>query len=172
MIKLKLSNRQGFSLIEVLVALAMLSIIMATFFPLLGWLISRSRASIYDAQATLVLQEAMESAYNVMAGNWDDDWEDYPEGIYHPAADVTSTPEVWVLLPGPESGVEARFNRQIEITAVCRDQGNGERNNGACPPTAETRDNNSKMMVATVDWMEGGRVKSLSANLLVVKMKI
>lgn len=167
-----LKNRVGFSLIEVLVALAILSILLATFIPLLSWLISRSRASAYDSQATLVLQEAMEVAYNVMAGNWDGDWSQYPEGIYHPAVDVSVSPAYWILLPGSEAGVEAKFNRQIEILAICRNQGNGDRLNGACPPSSGTRDDDSKLFVATVDWTEGGRIKSISAQLLVTKMGI
>lgn len=161
---------KGFTLIEVLITLAMLSILIATFLPILGWLISRTKASAYDAQASLVLQEAIEVSYNIMVGGWDEDWSRYPEGIYHPALDVGNDPPVWVLLENRETGVEARFNRQIEILAVCRNQGNGEILTGVCPENAVTRDNNSKILRATVDWIENGRTKSITGELLVTNI--
>jgi len=160
-------NKSGFTLIEVLVSLAILAILLTTFLPLLGWLISRTRATEYDAQASLVLQEAMEVSYNVMAGSWDRSWSVYPAGIYHPSLDVSMSPEKWILVSGNETGVEARFDRKIEILPVCRNQGNGDILPGVCNMHAGTVDDNSKMVVGTVEWKENGRPKSISAQLLV-----
>jgi len=167
---MKNNKYPGFVLIEVLISFAILSILVATFLPILAWLISRTKASAYDAQASLVLQEAIEVSYNVMAGGWDGDWSKYPQGIYHPAVDMGVSPAIWTLLPGVETGIEAKFNRQIEIQPVCRNNGTGEKLNGNCPEDAGTRDNNSKIFLATVGWTENGRPKSISAELLVTNL--
>lgn len=169
--KTKLENF-GFTLLEVLIAFGYLAIVVATFLPLLSWLISRSRASAYDAAASLVLQEGMEVGYNVLTGEFDADWLRYPEGVYHPAVDMTVSPEVWTLLPDEQIGVEARYDRRIEITGVCRDQVTGERLTGECLINSPTRDNNSKVLKTTVEWREQGRDKSVSAELLVTNLGI
>jgi len=163
-------NKSGFTLLEVVISLAVLSILVATFMPILGWLMTRSKATMYDTQAGLILQEGMEVSYNVMVGSWDEDWSVYPEGKYHPAIDVSASPEKWVLLSGAQTGVQAKFDRQIEIKPVCRNNGDGKLIPGNCPPTAGTRDNNSKLLTTTVNWLENGRPKSISAELLVVNL--
>ncbi len=162
-----MKKRNGFTLLEVLIALVFLSIVIMTFLPILGWLISRSRASAYGTEASLVLQEGMEATYNILLADWDTNWTRYPEGIYHLAVNVTANPQTWALLPGSESGVETHFTRQIEILPVCREQGNGGRLPGNCPIGAATRDNNSKVIRTTVSWPEQGRTKSVESELLV-----
>jgi prepilin-type N-terminal cleavage/methylation domain-containing protein len=158
---------KGFTLLEVILALVLLSMLATTFLPIMGWLISRSTRSQYDAQAGEVLQEGMEVAYNVLISGWDKDWSRWPMGVYHPAVDTSFEPNVWTLVPGSQSEVEARFAREIKISPVCREVNTGRR--GGEPPCPESwqEDANSKLVKTTVKWQEEGRPKSLTAELLV-----
>jgi type II secretory pathway pseudopilin PulG len=158
-------NKNGFTLLESVIALAFLIIIVTTMLPILSWLISRTKASAYEAAASLVLQETMEVSYNVMSV-----WPEYPDGTFHPAINVAVSPETWILLSGEQDNVEAKFTRWVEVLPVCRDQVTGERVMTECNNTSENRDSDSKLLKGVVEWQEQGRDKSIAAELLVVNM--
>jgi type II secretory pathway pseudopilin PulG len=164
---INMSRKKAFTLIEVVLAIAMLTTISATFLPIMSWLNLRSRMFQYDSQAGLVLQKSMEVAYNVMISNWDKTWSKYPEGIYHPGIEVSADKSAWVLIPGEETNVEAKFSRTIEITPVCRNPNNGDLAVGLPCMGINVIDNNSKMINSTVVWKEAGNEKTIKAKLLV-----
>ena len=161
--------KPAFTIIEVVTAVVVLTIIATSFFPILGWMITKSRKLQYDTQASLVLQEGTEVAYNIFAADWDDNWTIYSEGSsYHP--EVLAGSGTWGLGDGAETGVSGRFDRKIEIFRVCRNNGDGKILTGACPPNSSTWDKSSRRVVTTVGWTELGKKREVSAQLLITKL--
>lgn len=164
-----MSVRKCFTLVEVLVAMGMLCIVITTLLPIVTWLVTRSTYARYDTQATLLLQEGMEISYNLAASDWMEFTVNYPDGIYHPAVNVTVTPNKWMLVTGEETGLEARFTRRINIEAICRDDITGEIVTGTCG-TGSNLDEKSKYIVTTVMWKEKQNDKEIKSELLVTDM--
>lgn len=147
----------------------MIGIMMASFFPMLGWMLSRSKRLEYDIQASVLLQEGMEVAYNVFLDNWDKDFAAYPPGIYHPVVNMAAAPDAWDLIPGEQTSLETRFARKVEVVQVCRNLGNGEQLPGSCH-AGPNRDTWSKKVITTITWREDGANKAISAELLLTNL--
>lgn len=145
------------SIIEVTVATVMLALLVASIFPIIGWLIQSTKSKQYDAQASVVLTAGVEVAYNVFLADWDG----FGAGTYHPAQYVSGE---WTLENG-EDVVDARFNRKIEVKEVCRNNDTGEVVEGACG-SGSSIDINSRLVTTTVRWKEKGTDKEIQANLL------
>jgi prepilin-type N-terminal cleavage/methylation domain-containing protein len=159
-------SHRAFTLIEVLVAMAVMLIVVATILPTVSWLISRSAYLKYDAQAGVLLQEGMEVAYNLAAADWDNFTTSFPDGVYHPAVDVTTEPNMWTLVFGPESGLEARFERQVSVSPVCRDGATGGIVAGECG-SGSVWDSASKLLTVSIKWQENQSDKEINSTLLV-----
>lgn len=160
--------KKGMTILEVLVASIMLAIIVASIFPIIGWLTTKSKEKQYDGQASTIMAAGVEVAYNALLGDWDA----YHAGIvgspevYHPAVDIGTGG--WVLDDGEEL-VEARYTRRIEVVEVCRQESTGERIMGICGAGAAI-DANSRMVTSIVSWKERGSNKEISANLLLTRI--
>lgn len=113
--------KRGFTLVEILVVIAMLIIVMAFIFPMVGWLITKSASVRENVQAATLLQEGLEVGYAVLQVNWH-----IAPLTYHPAieTDIDGT-QHWILQPGsaPAGG---KFTRQVEIVEVCRNNSDGK----------------------------------------------
>lgn len=162
-------TKSAFTMIEVLVALGMVSVVVASVVPIVSWLVTRSRYVSYDVAASLLLQEGMEVSYNVLVSSWDADWSQYPAGVYHPLVNVAADPQVWVLLPGGQTDLQTRFNREVSIDPICRKNDTGERVVFPCPP-GSTVDNRTKVVTTTVKWQEVEKQRSISSELLVTQL--
>lgn len=161
--------KKGFTLIEVLVSFGMMSIVVASLYPIVSWLITRSKFLQYDASASILLQEGAEVAYNVIVPDWQGFLDKFSDGEYHPAVDLSATPPEWTLVSNPETNVEARFERVITIASVCRNDSTGEIVNGTCG-AGSTVDKNSKMVTTSVKWQEQQKEKEISSSLLVTNL--
>jgi len=152
---------KGFTLMETVLAVAMLSILAIAIFPTLGLLIQKSTLLRYDTQAAAILQEGMEVVYNVAAADWDTVAVDQ---IYHPAVEAGTG--MWTLLPG-EQTVEAKYVRQITVSPVCRqgEEGRWE----VCGEDGRV-DARSKLIRGEVRWQERGNDRVINAELLIVKL--
>lgn len=162
--------KQGFTIMEVMLTIALLGIMVSIFFPMLSFLIAKSNYLSYRSEAGLVLQEGIEVTYNTLLGNWDDDFIIYTEGNpYHPYVDLAVGK--WSLSTGAETGVEGRFDRSITLSKVCRDpsSGNWSESSGGCT-TPLVWDKNSKLIRTEVQWTENGVVNNQKLQLLVVKL--
>lgn len=161
--------KRGFTLIEIIVSFGIMSVVVASLFPIVSWLITRSKFLQYDAAASVLLQEGMEISYNVIVADWNEFLATFPDGTYHPAVDAVSIPEKWTLVPGSETNLETRFERTISIAPVCRNDSSGELVTGSCG-TGSTLDGNSKMITTTVKWKEQQKDKTITASLLVTNL--
>lgn len=156
-------KKNGYFLIEALLSLVIFSILLLSLFSMISFLQRRTVRSSFESDAVLVLQDGMEIAHSVLVS----DWLSYKDGLYHPAFDADT--DTWVLVAGPEEGLEARYSRSIEVKNVCRDARTGERidSNGVC---LADLDRNSRELTVTVSWLEEGEVKNIDAKLLVLNV--
>lgn len=154
-IQKKYSTRGGFLIIEVLLAIVILSMIFLTLFSMLSFLTNRTERSKYDAQASSLLQEGVEVARNSLLLNWNRN-----PGKYYPLFDVDSSR--WTLMPGQEGLLQGRFTREVVVSSVCR--GNPEGVEADCATHAA--DPQSKAVTVKISWKEADSDKSITARLV------
>ena len=164
---LRYRNRKGFLLLESLLALTILGILMVSIFPTVSFMFKRQRRTKYDAQASLLLQEGIEVAYNVFSAN--SNWDLYTSDVYKIVP--TGTNLTWSLEHGSEITLQTRFTREIRIVPVCRnavhERVDWNPDTGSCP-AASAVDPGSRAVRTKVSWDEPG-AKPLIAELLLTK---
>lgn len=155
--------KKGYFLIEAILSVVIFSLLILSIFSMISFLQRRIVRSGFENDATLVLQDGIEIAHSVLK----QDWSAYPDGRYYPVfnADTKS----WMLASGTESGVEARYDRYIDLRKICRDRVTGERlaYGTACGGVI---DKHSREISASVTWLEAGSSKSIGATLLVLNI--
>ncbi len=156
-------SSKGFSVIEIILTVAIVSIVSSTLLPTIGWLVTKSQANRTNQIAGNLLMEGVEIAYNVLQSDWD-----VLPGVYHPAVgvDISGRP-VWELVGGGEFGLEAKFDRSITVSEVCRDTGTGAEL--PCNSLVET-DLFSKRVTAEITWLDLGVEKRMETSLLVANL--
>lgn len=161
-------KRPGFTIIEVVLTIALLAILTSTLFPLVAWLTAKSRSLKYQGEAGMVMQEGVEVAYNKLLSDWDEKFSQYPEGdLFHPAVEDGK----WILSSGEETGVNGRFSRNITLSKICRNKADGKYKEGitGCADTWQW-DKNSKLVKVHVEWNEKGEKVHDDMQLLVTKL--
>ena len=157
------SQCHGYLLLEVLIAVVLLSVIAVSILPTINFMLTRSRRSTFDSQASLVLQAGMEGTYHIFMDNW----QAYPHGRYKLISDIsTSDKPRWILLPlapDEEHLIQSKYKRVIEIQPITRDPQTGVQGPGNTDP-------DSRAVVTKVSWDEAGIAKNISAQLLLVKL--
>ena len=161
-----MKRTQGFFIFEILIAIVVLTMVTLSIATSINFLQLRSIRSKHGSQASILIQEATEIAYNALLL----DWVKYPDGVYHPAYDATQ--DVWILLKGKEDNLQTRYQRKIELSQVCRDTNTGENiglnsETGSCSGKVDV---NSRQIKTTILWQESGQVKTQDVSLLVFKM--
>ena len=165
--------KQGFLLIEALVAIVLLSIVVVSVFPTLDFMVRRSKTSTFNVEANLLLQEGIEVPYNIFLGDWSAMGSD-PQGQYKTAEVLESGREHWALLPcspdpndctsDPDTLLEAKYRRIITLSPVLRDPVTGVQQSGGIS------DQFSRKIMTTISWDENGTPKSVSGELLLVNL--
>jgi type II secretory pathway pseudopilin PulG len=150
-------RRIGYVLLEALLGIAIFGILVTMLLPTIGFLLQRSRISIANTDANLVLQQGIEVAYNVFSAHWDA----YPTGTYAIAEDLTSGVPRWTLIDQPSEVVDGKFTRVIEISQVKRNPTTGISGSGDVDPY-------SRMVKTTVFWQQGEEKNLISADLLLI----
>lgn len=153
-------NKRGYFLIEALLSIVIFAVLVLSVFSMISFLQRRTVRSSFEAEATLLVQDAIETAHAVILA----DWNGYPDNTYYPVFDADH--DSWVLLPGEESGLEARYSRKIELKRVCRGAG-GEilENNSPCLGAIDPI---TREVIATVSWSEKDSVHEIRARLLIL----
>jgi type II secretory pathway pseudopilin PulG len=153
--------KYGYFLIEALLSIVIFAMLILSIFSVISFLQRRVVRSSLEAEAALLLQEGVEIAHSTLLS----DWRGYPPSTYFPVFNVSTN--AWVLLPGEETGLEARFNRKIELKDVCRDAQTGEILTSSSPCLG-AMDPLSREVVATVSWTEKGVDRAISTRLLIL----
>src|SRR3989344_1703741 len=135
----KLSSQKGLSIIELLIAIGLTSLILPVL--VAGFFIVRSN-SLHQNQrlhAISYLREAVEAVRIVR----DNSWESISvNGIYYPVATASS----WMLSSGSEIINPYNLTRQIEINDTYRDS------SGLIVESGGTLDPSTKKITVTVSW--------------------
>lgn len=158
-----IQNREiskGFFLIEVILAIAILSLVFVGLFTTLSFLTNRTERAKYDAQAADLIQQAVE----VVRSSLSTDWDLYAPGDYRLVYDASSGR--WIARAGQESILEGRFTRKTSVDRVCR---NTDGNRVACGGGVRV-DEKSKIINVTLKWSEGTGEKTSQASLLVYRI--
>lgn len=174
--------KKGLTLLEVVLSFAILSILVVSVYPVIGWLITRSKQLQYGSEAAMVLQQGAEATYNIFLDNWNA----FGNGRYRYAVTVAdpadpNSPPAWTLvsLAAGEVDEVGRFGRVIRVFSACRLTNGTGQNAGKLqePPEADpgcnvnfAPDPNSKVIITSVDWAENTVTKHIEARLLVTKL--
>ena len=158
-----MKKNSGFLIIEVLLAIVILSTITLSFYSIIRTTQIKTQKTDFESDMAVVAQNGMEISENNLRNNWDM----LPPGNYTPAFD--SGNNEWLLIPtvNPETNIETRYTRTISILNVCRDSRTGQIIDQS--PCRETEDDNSKIVRVTVGWVNPSFGKPLSTDLLVLK---
>lgn len=153
-------RNDGYFLIEALLSIVIFAVLILSVFSMISFLQRRTVRSNFEAEAVLLVQDAMEITHTAILS----DWGGYPDGTYFPVfnADENS----WILFPGEETDLETRYSRKIILKRVCRDvDGDILEDNSPCLGTV---DNISRQAEVTVSWMEKEVSREIGAELLVL----
>lgn len=164
----KIRNQRGYLAVEAMMAVVIFVVMVIGLFSAVGFLATRARGAGSDTEAGLIMQEGIEVGYNILMTGW----MRFGEGEYFPARSTVERggKGEWVLLPGKENGVKAKYARWIEIERVCRipvgEEQAGERTN--C--LGGEIDLNSRLIRSVVEWEEEGEWKRIEEELVVAKI--
>lgn len=157
-------KNKGFIILEAMLAIVVFSMVVFSVVPMISFLLRRTARSKYESRASVLLQEAMESSYNIFVSNWNA----YPvDGTYHPGQ---SAAKKWVLFNGEQTNLETIFTRSIAIRRACRNNGNGELLSNQSAVCSGIRDSDSRIITTTISWEEEGKTKELKGELLLVNL--
>lgn len=152
-----LHQTKGYLLLEILIATVIFGLLITSVVPTLGFLLKRVAKSNDDISANLILEEGVETTYNVLTTHWGQ----YPDGTYITSVDTTGATPVWTLIEGESDQLEAKYTRIITVASVHRNETTGIMGTGPIDP-------NSKMVTSSVSWKSGTKDQNVSARLLVV----
>lgn len=153
---------QGFLIVEVLLAIVVLSVVFLSLFTTLSFLINKTKRSTFDTNATSIMQDGVEQTRSSLLANWNG----YGEGHYYPEKNDSSN--TWQLKSGDEGILQGRFVRVIFISSVCR-KSSEFGIQVVCP--GGVLDDQSKKITVKVTWKEAQKDKEAEATLLVFKQK-
>lgn len=172
---LKTKINSGQTLVEVLVAAAIFSLILT---PFLSSLLNLTRAQVkyrHQTQATQYAREGLEIVYNIAVNT--DSWADFaayannPDpnnpDLYYPVP--IGMPSVYTLLSlqrGTQSLAGGTFLRAIFFQKARRDDVSG---NLSEDPTAP-EDSNTIKTTSRVSWQEGGREQKVEFNTYLIDL--
>ena len=158
----KIINQKAFGMIEVLVSLAIASIVLLTFTSLNVYNIKVSRANITKLKASMYLQELIEAAKDLEQSDWD--------AIVNSPCSTACHPQIqgdaWVLVSGDESLDNNTYTRSVKFEEVHRDQ-------LAFPniivDSGGVIDPNTKKSIAEISWNDGFQDRTLTLETYVYK---
>lgn len=139
------NSNNAFAIVEVLVSIAVITIMILTFEVLIAQAIKISRLNRLELRATFYLREAIEVAKDLEKSNWSELSLSCTESNpCHPDGSSGS----WQLVSGEGNpDPESFYTRSLFIQGVCRDA-NDKINGTGCVGS------DTKKVTATVTWLE------------------
>ncbi len=147
----KIKNNKGFSIIEVVIVCAVISICLFALMSSAGKSIQVSNQSLRQVQATLLIEEGVESIKSIRDNNWTN-----ISGLTNGQKYYLSFNNNWSLSP-TVSNIDGLFTREVVSSAVYRDSNDNIAESG-------TLDSGTVKFTVTVRWNKpnGTVSKSLS----------
>lgn len=159
-----MTNKKGFILVDVLLAIAIMGLIVTLVFPIMSNIFRRTSVARSEMQSTYIMQNTIEATYAAIASqrNWDSI---NPNQPFYPEENFTD--RTWELKNGHQNNYEDMFRRWVEFHEVCRDPAN-DGVEVSCD--LGTVDDNTRRMVVTLEWRdENGEDQQRVVQLLVSK---
>ena len=145
--KIDIQKNKGFSIVEILVALFVITVALSALLGLAAFSLKITNTLKETQQAGNFAQELMEITRNFRDGT---SWSTNGLGTLNTGADYhlqqSGSPAVWQFFPGSET--ESIFSRKIVFNTVSRDS------NGNIVGSGGTLDPNTKKATVTVLWKD------------------
>jgi type II secretory pathway pseudopilin PulG len=140
----KNSTRQGFLIIEMLVAISIVTVAILAAMEISQKGVSLSRRALHTSEAAFLLEEGAEATRILRDNAWSNISNLSTGTNYYP----TYSGGTWTLSTTPTTvGI---FNRVVTVSLVNRDGSSGDISE------AGTNDSNTKLVTVTVSWDEAG----------------
>lgn len=141
--KLPTSRQQGFGIVEIIVAIAIMSIALFAISQLSIIYVAKETQNKQTLKANYLAEESVESARSVRDQSWSTNIETLTFGSpYYPVISGGK----WTLSSSNPGPIDTIYTRQVVIDNVSRDAGDNIVTNGG------TNDPNTKKITATVSW--------------------
>lgn len=137
-------HKKGYTLIEVILSLAIIGLIGTLMVGSIGNLLRSQRASKHHNQAVWLAQDALEITYNL----FQTDFNNFPEACT--TCYVRLAGGNWEVINGVGPDLLTRFNRNIEIKRLYRNLAGDLAESGATLEPA------ARHIKVTVSWQENG----------------
>ncbi len=156
-----MKSQSGTSVIEVLIALAMVSIIIVSIGNVLSSVHARDTSTANRDRALAYAKESLDMVADIQKVSL------FPPAVL-PAnpLHLALVGSAWQLVAGPESLATAPpfDRREIKVENMWRDV-----NGNLADPGTGSVDSSTKKITATVFWSEGGKAKQLSLSTVLTK---
>lgn len=148
----QVGNKKGFSIIEILAAIAIISVALTALSGLASFSLRASLMSEQTGRANFLAQELMESLRNFRDGTY---WNSNGLGSLAMDTDyyIQENGSNWQIIQGIETiGI---YSRKIILSNVQRD------GNGNIVESGGANDNDTKKAVAQISWQEKGKMRKV-----------
>lgn len=160
---IKRQKNNGFSIIEVIIACAIISITVSSLMSATGKSIQVSNQALKQAQATLLIEEGVEAVKSIRDNNWTDISGLTLDTNYYLFFNATTNS--WSLSTSstapngsiPTYPIDSVFTREVSVSAVSRDSSQNIASSG-------TLDTGTKKVTVTVSWNKPGGIVSKSLS--------
>ena len=155
------NNKKGFTLIEVLIACSIMSLITISVMSAATKGIQLSNRALKQVQANLLLEEGAEAVKSIRDDNWNTISSLSPDTNYYLSFDTNTNK--WFLVSNPTSAIDGTFTRVIVFSEVYRDNNDDIAETGAL-------DIGTKKVSITVSWTSAGVVVSKEINFYITNI--
>lgn len=143
-------NKRGYTLIEVMLSIAIISLVFPILIGSVSNLLKSQTASKHYNQAVLIAQDALEIAYNLLQT----DFGNFPESCNDCYLRRAGNSWEWETGTGPN--ISTRFTRKIEIAQLYRNL------DDELTDTPGTLEPSARRIKVTVSWDERGQSQEIS----------
>ena len=163
-------RESGYLIIEILITIVIISLVFISVASMIRFLQVRTAKSDWDTEASVLLQQGIETAHSALLNDWDG----YDDGTYYPVFDFSE--DAWELKSGTEENLGTKFSRKIEVDFVCRDtndagkviEGVDDQFDCESLNSGKIDDDYSRYLKGVVTWDEAGEERSVEAILLIL----
>jgi len=158
----KLSNdKKGFTLIEVLIACSIMSLITISVMSAATKGIQLSSRSLRQVQASLLLEEGAEAVKSIRDNNWSIISNLNVDTNYYLSFNTNTN--TWILLDNPVEIIDGIFTRVVVFSDVYRNNNDDISQSGSL-------DEGSKQVKVTVSWTSSGNLISKNINFYLINI--
>jgi Tfp pilus assembly protein PilV len=154
-----LNSKAGFSLVEVLVACAIISLTIISLMSAAAKGIELSYRAVKQVQASMLIEEGVEAVKSIRDNSWDTISALDLDIEYYLSFDINTN--TWSLSIDPTAPIDDVFTRKVVFSSVDRDENDDIVSSG-------TLDEKTKKVNVTVSWLSQNETVSRSINFYLI----